>query len=63
MRAPTAVKDNRSAVTAVKGNRFNACFPRTVELPQLNAANVAKSAAMSVLSSQSAIDVVPKVTR
>ena len=61
--APTAVSESLRAVTVAKGNRFKACFPRTVELPQLKAANVASKAAMIVLSSQSAIDVVPNVTR
>ena len=61
--ANIVVKKRRRPVTVVNGNRFRACFPNTVELPQLNAANKASNAAIVVLSSQSVMGVAPKVTR
>ena len=54
---------NLKEVTVVKDKRLSACFPNTVELPQLNAARRASSAAMIVLSSQSLMELEPKVTK
>ena len=59
----TPVIVSLSEVTVLKDKRFSACFPRTVELPQLKAASKAKREAMMVLSSQVFMELVPNVTR
>ena len=54
---------NLNAVIRLNGKYVNACFPRTVELPQQNAANNANNAAIIALLSQPDIGLVPNVTK
>ena len=58
-----AVIVSLNAVIVINEIWFNACLPRTVELPQLNAARSASNAAIIVLSFQLAIGLLPNVIK
>ena len=58
-----AVMNNLIPVTTSNVSCFNACFPRTVELPQQNEAKRAHNDAIVDLSSQFPKGLFPKVTR
>ena len=58
-----AVTVNLREVTVLNDSLFKACFPRTVELPQLKAASKDRRAAIIVLSLHSFNGWSPKVTK
>ena len=62
-RHTTDVIINLSDVTIWNDSFFKACFPNTVELPQLNAARNANNDAMIVSSSHCDIGCNPNVTK